>query len=337
MVTRERTMAASNAAATTPRAAWPAGSPPADLLERLRRVVPRLAGNRRRVGEYVLNHAWQAQGLTISELAQQVGVAENSVSRFCHALGFAGYRDFSSALALALGRVIGAAYSAPQSMADSPADRDDWTVLTDVFSIEIQCLRDTLTGLDPTHWQAAVTAVRQAGRVLCVGMASTAPLAAMAAFRLNYVGIPAAWCSDPMEMLVQIGLLGPGDVALGISYTGHTARTVDALGLARQRRATAIGLTTVAGSLLAEAADIPLIIFGPNVALGHGQFAARVAGLAIIDALVAAVCTRTFPGIPPQVAWINDHTRTMNVPAVARRSRGAAPAAPAPASADECP
>jgi DNA-binding MurR/RpiR family transcriptional regulator len=250
-------------------------------------------------------------------------VAENSVSRFCHALGFSGYRDFSTALAIALGRVIGAAYSLPEKVARPSATRDDWSVLADIFAIELQCLRDTLEHLDRDSWRAAVEAVSNAGRVLCLGMASTAPLATMAAFRLSYIGTPAAWSSDPMEMLVQVGLLGEGDVALGISYTGQTARTIDALRLARQRRATTIGLTTVAGSLLAETAEIPLIIFGPDIALGHGQFAARVAGLAIIDALVAAVCARQFEGIPPQVGWINDHTHTMNVPNAARRAGGA--------------
>lgn len=305
------------------RAIRPDESATGDLLEQLRRAVPALGGNRQRVGQYILDHAWEVRGLTISELAQRTGVAENSVSRFCHALGFSGYREFSSGLAVALGRVIGAAYSIPERVARPSATRDDWSVLADIFAIEVQCLHDTLTSLDRAYWRAAVDAVSGARRVLCLGMASTAPLATMAAFRLNYIGIPAAWCSDPMEMLVQIGHLGAGDVALGISYAGQTARTIDALRLAKQRRATTIGLTAVAGSSVAEAADIPLIIFGPDVALGHGQFAARVAGLAIIDALVAAVCARQFEGIPPQVAWINDHTTTMNVPAGPRRATGA--------------
>lgn len=319
-------MAYSDLMDTPARAVQPDERPAADLLDQLRRVVPRLDGNRRRVGQYVFDHVWEVRGLTISELAQRVGVAENSVSRFCHALGFSGYRDFASALAVAIGRVIGAAYSLPESVARRSAARDDWSVLHDIFAIELQCLHDTLAQLDRACWGAAVAAVSGASRVLCVGMASTAPLASMAAFRLNYIGIPAAWCSDPMEMLVQIGLLGRGDVVLGISYSGETARTVDAVRLARQRQATAIGLTTMAGSVLAKAADIPLIIFGPDVALGQGQFAARVAGLAIIDALVAAVCARTFDGLPPAVAWINDHTSTMNVSGPARRVNGAAPA-----------
>jgi DNA-binding MurR/RpiR family transcriptional regulator len=293
-----------------------------DLLIRLRRIMPQLRDNRRRVGQYVLDHAWEVRGLTISELARRVGVAENSISRFCHTLGFSGYRDFSAALVLALGRILGAAYSKPADLPHAADESDEWSVLSEVFTIEIQCLHDTLAHLDRATWRAAVDALADAGRVLCLGMGSTAPLAAMAAYRLNYVGIPCTWTSDPMNMTVLVGQLGPGDLAFGLSYSGQTRHTVDTMEMARQRRATTMALTTVEGSLITRVADVPLVIFGPDVALGHGQFAARVAGLVVIDGLVAAVCARKYVGVPPHVDWVNARTPAMNHP-VTRFQKGA--------------
>lgn len=293
-----------------------------DVLAQLRRIMPQLRDNRRRVGQYVLDHAWEVRGLSISELARRVGVAENSISRFCHTLGFSGYREFSAALVLALGRVLGAAYSKPANLPPASDESEEWSVLNDIFTIEIQCLHDTLAYLDRVTWSAAVGALVDAGRVLCLGMGSTAPLAAMAAYRLNYVGIPTTWTSDPMNMLVQAGQLGPGDLAFGLSYSGQTRHTVDTMEMARQRGATTMALTTVEGSLISRVADVPLVIFGPDVARGHGQFAARVAGLVVIDALVAAFCARKYDGIPPHVEWVNARTPVMNHP-VTRPQKGA--------------
>ena len=55
----------------------------------------------RTVAEYLLQHAGEAQYLSISSLAKECCVAEATVFRFCRALGFEGYHEMRIALAQA--------------------------------------------------------------------------------------------------------------------------------------------------------------------------------------------------------------------------------------------
>ncbi|HEX2325397.1 MAG TPA: hypothetical protein VHQ00_08350 [Chloroflexota bacterium] len=64
---------------------------------------------------------------------------------------------------------------------------------------------------------------------------------------------------------------------------------VPSFGHARRRGLTTICLTAVPGSPAAQRADIRLVAFGQQTALGFGQFASRVAAATLLDALAAAV------------------------------------------------
>ena len=55
----------------------------------------------RTVAEYLVQHAAEAQYLSISSLARECQVAEATVFRFCRALGFEGYHEMRIALAQA--------------------------------------------------------------------------------------------------------------------------------------------------------------------------------------------------------------------------------------------
>ena len=55
----------------------------------------------RTVADYLVQHAAEAQYLSISSLAKECRVAEATVFRFCRSLGFEGYHEMRIALAQA--------------------------------------------------------------------------------------------------------------------------------------------------------------------------------------------------------------------------------------------
>jgi DNA-binding MurR/RpiR family transcriptional regulator len=274
-------------------------------LGRIRRALPGLSGTARACAEYVLGNAWEVRRQAIAEVAARAGVSQNAVNRFSHTLGYAGYRDFSQALALELGRILGAAYALPASVTSAtedaaaagdgaPAAGDGAIarVVRRVFALEIEALQDTVRHLDAEATRRAVEALAGAGGVLFVGTGAAMALSELAAYRLKVLGLRASWAGDPGIILPEIHLLGPGDVLCAISYHGATRHVVEALDHARQRGLTTICLTAVPGSPAALRADIRLVAFGQQTALGFGQFASRVAAATLLDALAAAVAWR---------------------------------------------
>ena len=274
-------------------------------LTRIRRMLPSLTGTGRACADYVLANAWEVRGLPIADVAARAGVSPNAVNRFSRAIGYEGYRAFSQALTLELGKILGAAYALPASVTDLPGpDRTDGAatdaaalaggagvVLRRVFELEIEALRDTLATLDRAA-ERAVEALAEAQQVLFIGTGAAAALSELAAYRLKVLGIRAAWAADPGAIAPEIHLLAAGDVVCAISYHGATRHILESIDHARDRGLTTIGITAVPGSPIARRVDIRLVAFGQQTALGFGQFASRVASLTLLDALAAAVAWR---------------------------------------------
>lgn len=102
--------ARAQAAAITPsgQSAEEPVRPPADRLLALfdgRRLSP----GQRRIAQYLIDHLTEAAFLSITELAERVGVSQPSVTRFASSLGFSGYPALRDVLQpIALSAVAGA-------------------------------------------------------------------------------------------------------------------------------------------------------------------------------------------------------------------------------------
>jgi RpiR family transcriptional regulator, carbohydrate utilization regulator len=153
----------------------------------------------------------------------------------------------------------------------------------------LECLRDTIANLDEPQLQGAVTALAEARRILLLGTGAAAAICQLAQYRLSNIGVSAAWASDSMVMLSEVNQLGAADVLVGVSYSGRTRVTVELMEVARRRGVTTIALTAARNTPLAACADIPFVVFGPNVSVRSGQFSARVSGMVLLEALVTAV------------------------------------------------
>ncbi|MCX4539554.1 MurR/RpiR family transcriptional regulator [Streptomyces sp. NBC_01565] len=100
--------ARAQAAAITPSAQPPEHEPvPGD---RVRALFDghRLSPGQRRIAQYLIDHLTEAAFLSITELAERVGVSQPSVTRFATSLGFSGYPALRDALQpIALSKVAG--------------------------------------------------------------------------------------------------------------------------------------------------------------------------------------------------------------------------------------
>ena len=64
-----------------------ATSPVLDLLNRIRQEQSAFSAAQRQVAAYVLEHYHRIPFLSISALAEQIGVSNNTVIKFCNQLG----------------------------------------------------------------------------------------------------------------------------------------------------------------------------------------------------------------------------------------------------------
>jgi RpiR family transcriptional regulator, carbohydrate utilization regulator len=276
--------------------------PSVGALARLKQHLPHLKGTSLRIGTFVVENPWEARGLSINDLADRVGVSVNSVVRLTRDLSFRGYREFSQALTLDLGKLLGSAYGLPPSVADAAQENgDEAAVAIKTLALEMVSLQDTIRQLDLPLVRQAVAALCEAKSILFVGTGSGLPVCSLAAYRLTLLGLRATYSGDPSTILAELHLLTPGDVVFAVAYHGATPYLARTLLHARERGLTTICVTAAPGSPVARAADITLVMWGPDSHTAPEQFVSRVLTVAIIEALFAAMVWKRFGSTPPHL------------------------------------
>ena len=112
------------------------------------------------VADYLVQHAAEAQYLSISSLARECKVAEATVFRFCRALGFEGYHEMRIALAQANATGVLVNQQAP-----SP-DADTATLCEHASALFMTAINGTQNALSPEAVDRAVALLRQAKQLM---------------------------------------------------------------------------------------------------------------------------------------------------------------------------
>lgn len=283
-------------------------------LSRIERSLPTLEGVRRRIAEYLLAQPWEAQGLSIGELADRADVSENAISRFAKTLRYSGYREFTQALSLDLGRRLGTAHSHPLEVVAglSTASSNSGELVSRVFELELSCITNTAANLDAEQLDLVINALSDARRILFIGTGSAAPICQMAHYRFSHIRLLTTWTSDPMFMVSEVEMLDSHDVVVGISHSGRTRATFDVLEYARDRGVTTISVTATGHSPIAEVSDLNLVVFGPGFSASSGQFGARVSEMVLMEAIATAISVNKYGESVPELGELGEAQARIN-------------------------
>lgn len=262
----------------------------ASPLVRIRSLLPGLARAEQRVAKVVLDNPQVVAHRSITEVAEAAGTSETTVTRFCKAIGVGGYPELRIALAADTART---AARIDRDLGSDIAPTDDLSqVVGKVAFADARAVEETAEQLDIATLNAVVDAVAGAGRVDVYGVGASAFVAADLQQKLHRIGrVSFAW-SDTHIMLTSAAVLGSGDVAVGISHTGATADTVEALRVARERGATTVALTNFPRSPISEVSDHVLTTAARETTFRSGAMASRIAQLTVIDCLFIGVAQK---------------------------------------------
>jgi DNA-binding MurR/RpiR family transcriptional regulator len=268
--------------------------PASSVLIRVRGAMPSLRPAEQRVGEAVLADPAAISESSITAVARQCMTSETTVLRFCRAIGLGGYPELRIALARAAQREETDQNTRPPVNGtigenDSVAD-----VVAKISYADSRAVEETGAALDVAALTAAIEAVRAAGRIDVYGIGASGLVAHDLHQKLHRLGLISFSWADPHLALTSAAVLEVGDVAIGISHTGTTIDTIDALRVARQHGATTIAVTNFAKSPITEEADLVLTTAARETTFRSGAMASRIAQLALIDCLFTGVAQRSY-------------------------------------------
>lgn len=256
---------------------------PQTCSARIRAHYDALSPAERRVADFVLRSSDSVLSLTARELGKMADTSEATVVRFCQSLGYKGLPELRTDLMQELFAVKREVYQGVTA-SDTASE-----LIRKVAYISIEALQRTVTTLDPDAFQQAVSAIRRARTTYFFGSGGSAHVAKEVTLKFLRMHLQAVTYSDYFSQVLGASMLGPGDVAVGLSYTGATRDTVEFLTAAREAGATVIAITNFASSPIAEVADICLITGSQPGLLGGEAGPARIAQLMVLDAIATAL------------------------------------------------
>ena len=248
-----------------------------DILERIHASYYQLTATERKVADYVLSQHTQVQFMSITQLADECGTAEATISRFCRSLKLKGFNAFKIELAR---HSVPAAAQTKVHSTDTPAGR-----CQEVGRQAIDAVNQTVELAQPQLVQQAVELIEQAPRVLCMGSGGSMILANECSHMFSTVTGKFCSVSDSHLQISAAATLEKGSIILLFSYSGATTNGLQVLELAKARGIKTILITRFPKSPAAKLADVVLRCGSNEGPFQLGSVAAKIAQLVVVDIL----------------------------------------------------
>jgi RpiR family transcriptional regulator, carbohydrate utilization regulator len=244
-------------------------------IVRFQRLLDGMTSSEKRVGAYFMEHPDAAQK-SIGEIIDVSGLGYGTVIRFCQKLGCRGFQEF---------KVLMARDAIAARPAETPLGVGGYDAIWQRAKDDIN---RTAQSLDVQEIERAAECLIGASRALCIGVASSAPLALSLDWKIKRCGIVSSCVSDGYVMAVEASLLRAGSVLVAVSSSGATKDIVTAARLAREGGATVIAVTNFTKAPLVEAANIRLITAAARDPL-RAEVPSLVAGEVVFEIVVEQI------------------------------------------------
>lgn len=170
----------------------------------------------------------------------------------------------------------------------------DVAVARSVLATEAAGLRALAAALDASFGLAVERLASASGRVVVSGMGKSGHVARKIAATFASTGTPALFVHPAEASHGDLGMIVAGDAVLALSNSGETAELADLVAHTRRFALPLVAITARAGSTLASAADVALLLPAAAEAcpMGLAPTTSTTMQMALGDALAVALLTR---------------------------------------------
>ena len=256
-----------------------------NILERIHAAYFQLTAAERKVADFVLSHHGQVQFMSITQLADECGIADATVSRFCRRLELQGFNAFK--IELAKHSVPTGNNRTREESLDTQTGR-----AAEVAQINSDAIQQTLGLLEPERLLQAVQLFEKADHVLCIGAGGSMIMARECAHLFSTVGAPFFALADSHLQMSAVATMSNTGAIMLFSYSGATTSGLEVLELAKQRGIPTILVTRFHKSPAAKLATVVLRCGSNEGPFQFGSVPARIAQLTVLDVLFHEYCHR---------------------------------------------
>jgi DNA-binding MurR/RpiR family transcriptional regulator len=221
-----------------------------DRFFRIKSSLTKMSNTQKKIAQYIMENADSVTGLSITQLSRKTGVDSAAISRFCQFVGYKGYADFRFSLSHHL--VSPSSESLIQySDEDSVSD-----IMVKMKNNFIQIWQDIFELFDPKLIERAANSIYNSRNLYIYAPPGTVTSALFAQKMFLQTGIQCSAYNDVMFSIPASEHLSSRHTVIGMSFSGMSKMVIESVKLAKEKKATVIGITGFQTSELAKLADI---------------------------------------------------------------------------------
>lgn len=232
------------------------------------------------IADYILENPSKVSHSSISDLSNELGIADSTFFQFTKKLGYNGFKDFKMAMLMQEND-----FSAISIHENIQKSDNELTMAQKVFDSNMTTLTDTKNLLKEEDLKLAAAMINQSKRLFFFGVGGSEIVATDAYHKFLRSPITVFHSSDYHIQLMEASLLTPDDCSIFISHTGKSRETIELAQVAKNNGAKIIVITSHAASPLAKLGDVVFISISEETEFRSEALASRIAQLSIMDSL----------------------------------------------------
>ena len=255
------------------------------ILDTIGALQSSLTKTEKRIASAILTSPDLLNQCSLSEEAAKLDVGEATFIRFCRTLGFKGFTDFKLDLAIELAtqnKENGFLLDTDIASEDGPAE-----IALKLQTALNSVLAETINLLDFQELEKVVETIRQSKRIFVFGVGSSGLTAEDAKHKFLRIGLQVDALTNNHFMYMQASLLNSDDIVIGISHSGYSIETTQALKIAKANGAKTVALTHNLRSPITEVADFVLINGNRQGQLQGDSIGTKISQLFVMDLIYA--------------------------------------------------
>lgn len=243
--------------------------------------------------------------LTIHELSDQINASATTISRFVKKLGYASYRDFKY-------EILKLSENPEEELYDPISSKDtEKEIVNKVFYINIESLKKTHDMIQVENLNAVAARMAKARRLVFVGIGGSGHISNISAQRFLHLKLQAEAYSEQYQMILQCLSVTKKDVVVGISHSGKSKHTIEALQMAKERGAVTVGISNYVYPKMKDTCDYMFCTSFRENKVKAAAISSYIPQIAIIEALylLTAVKNKNHLGISELNQEIQERTK----------------------------
>lgn len=254
------------------------------VIFRIKMIYNILRPSEKKVADYIFNFNDDYAKLSMTLISKEVSVSQPTIMRFVKAIGYSSFKEFKYELLKSqrsnnVDILYGYTLGKEELIKDIPSN---------IIARTITMLEDSLKSISIKNYEKAIKAIHNSNHISIFAVENSLSVANDLMIKLIYLGKQVVLYDDGYLQSINASNLNSSNLAIGISYSGNSKETVDALKIAHKKGAFTIAIVNFENTMLTQYANIVLSTSNDQLMYGDAIFS-RTVQTALVDMLYMGV------------------------------------------------